>query len=95
MHYYRETFPSSTVLPKMHMLEEHVVPFIRRWKIGFGLSGEQGAESIHKYFNIVARNCHSTAGPVEKLRRVMKEHLLHVAPANVALKLSPKKKKKS
>ena len=33
------------------MLEEHVVEWIRIWKAGFGLMGEQGAESIHSYFN--------------------------------------------
>lgn len=33
----------------MHMLEEHVVPWLRMWHVGFGLMGEQGAESIHAY----------------------------------------------
>ena len=40
-------FPAATVTPKMHMLEEHTVPFLRRWHIRFGFMGEQGAESIH------------------------------------------------
>ena len=50
MNFYREAFPEATVLPKMHFLEEHVVPWLKKWKIGFGLMGEQGAESIHAYF---------------------------------------------
>ena len=47
--YYRRVFPDTV---KMHMLEEHLVPFHREWRgIGFGLMAEQGAESIHKEFN--------------------------------------------
>ena len=44
MDYYRDTFPSASVLPKMHILESHVVPFIRKWGVGLGLLAEQGAE---------------------------------------------------
>jgi len=51
MGYYRATFPLAMVLPKMHILEDHIVPWIRQWQIGFGFMGEQGAESIHAYFN--------------------------------------------
>jgi len=39
------------------MLEEHTVPFLQQWHIGFGFMGEQGAESIHnsieKYYIII------------------------------------------
>ena len=34
----------------MHMLEEHVVPFIRKRKFPLGFFGEQGGESIHHDF---------------------------------------------
>ena len=51
MAYYWATFPLATVLPKMHILEDHIVPWIRRRQVGFGFMGEQGAESIHAYFN--------------------------------------------
>ena len=42
MSYWRATWPTETVSPKMHILEEHVVPFIRKWKLGLGFYGEQG-----------------------------------------------------
>ena len=42
MAHWRKTWPSETVTPKMHILEEHVVPFIRKWKLGLGFYGEQG-----------------------------------------------------
>ena len=47
---YREFFPNATILPKMHILEDHVVEWMKRWKIGAGLMGEQGAESIHAHY---------------------------------------------
>jgi hypothetical protein len=31
LNYYRETFPTASVTPKLHMLEDHVVPFLRRF----------------------------------------------------------------
>lgn len=36
MAYYRSTFPTATVLPKMHFLEDHAVNFIKKWGTGFG-----------------------------------------------------------
>ena len=49
--FYRDAFPQATVLPKMHMLEDHVIPFLKKWKVGLGFLGEQGAESVHARFN--------------------------------------------
>ena len=51
MRFYRQHFPESTVLPKMHMLESHVPDWIEKWGVGLGLMGEQGAEGIHKELN--------------------------------------------
>lgn len=51
MKFYRETFPSETVTPKLHMMEEHVVLFLRQWKNGLGMYGEKGGEGIHPEFN--------------------------------------------
>ncbi len=52
MLYYRTTFPDASVIVKMHLLQDHMVPFLRRWHgVGFGLLGEQGSESIHADFN--------------------------------------------
>ncbi len=64
MAFYREQF---TVIPKMHMLEKHVVDWINEWKVGFGLMGEQGQESIHAYFNNLKA---SFPDGVERLRDV-------------------------
>ena len=87
------SFPTATVLPKMHFLESHVVPWLRKWKVGFGLMGEQGAESIHKYFNTLGRTYRGIPDRVKMLEHTMREHLLHIAPANIEAKPKIKRKK--
>ena len=91
MAFYQESFPTATVIPKMHTLEEHVVPWLKEWYIGFGMMGGQGAESIHAYFNRLGKMFDVMPDWVQRLKHKMKEHLLHVAPANIAAK--PVKKK--
>ena len=93
MSHYRLTFPNSSVTPKMHFLEEHVVPWVKKWKIGFGLMGEQGAESVHAYFNGLVLRYKGVTDPVQRMECTMREHLLHIAPANVAAKPQLKKRK--
>lgn len=95
MSFYRQNFPEATVLPKMHMLEEHVIPWLREWHVGFGLMGEQGAESIHKFFNNLGRRYCTVPRSTDSLKLMLKEHLLHIAPVNVAARPSIKKRKLS
>ncbi len=92
MKYYRTTFPHATVLPKMHLMEDHAVAWIRKWHLGFGAMGEQGAESIHASFNGIERSfANMIHNKVDRLRSVMREHHLRVSPTNLAL-LPPVKK---
>ena len=93
MEFYRTTFPTATVTPKLHMLEKHVVPWLKKWKVGFGLLGEQGAESIHAYFNSLGRTYAGIPDPLKKLKQMMVEHLLHIAPDNVTARPPVKKRK--
>ena len=51
MAYYLEEFPQATVTPKLHILEDHMVSWLQRCKVGCGLLDEQGAESVHAKFN--------------------------------------------
>ena len=95
MTFYRDTFPDATVISKMHFLEEHTVPWLRKWGVGFGLMGEQGAESIHAYFNSLGRTYSSIPEKVQRLKHMMAEHLLHIAPENTSARSSLKIKKLS
>ena len=92
MTYYRREFRSATVTPKLHMLEEHVVPWVKRWKMGFGLLGEQGAESIHASFNSLQRTYSGIPDGLQRLRQIMVEHHLRVAPDNTAARPPVKKR---
>ena len=56
MKFYWAKFPTASITPKLHLLEDHVIKFVKTWRVGFGLLGEQGqAESIHSAFNSLKR----------------------------------------
>ena len=55
------------------------------------LAREQGAESIHAKFNNLARAYSAIKGKVHQLKCIVAEHLVSIAPHNVA---PPKKRKK-
>ena len=93
--YYRKTFPTATTTPKLHMLEDHVIEFIQRWKVGLGLMGEQGAESIHARFNQIERAYANMPNGVDRLTATMKEHFREVCPENIVRQPLPKKYKKA
>ena len=94
MAYYRTHFPEATVTPKLHMLEMHVIPWLQKWRVGFGLMGEQGSESIHAYFNSLGRTYQTIPDMVERIHHMMKEHYIHIASANIAALPQVKKRKK-
>ncbi len=86
MSFYKTQFPKSSVFPKLHMLEKHTIPWLRRWGgVGCGFMGEQGAESIHRWFNSERQTYATMAEGVEQLQCIMKEHFIHITPTNVAL----------
>ena len=91
--YYRGTM-GSTFIPKLHMLEDHVVPFIRQWRVGVGMLGEQGVEGIHARFNTLERTYSCMSNRVERLKCVVSEHWRQVFPANVALQPPVQKRMK-
>ena len=93
MTFYWEMFPHASVTPKMHFLEVHMLPWLRKWKVAFWMIGEQGSESIHARFNSIRVAYRSMPNPVELLKVVMTEHYLQIAPCNL-LQQSPKRNKK-
>ena len=49
--YYRSTSPSASFFPKPNFMKDHLIPWVKQWKVGCGIIGEQGAESLHASFN--------------------------------------------
>lgn len=94
MEYYREEFPLASVTPKMHMLEDHILPWMQKWHFNPGFHGEQGAESIHTIFNSLARTFASVRDPEEQLRLIFQEHQLQVCPSTDAARPLVNKRKK-
>ena len=92
--FYRRLFPAASVLPKMHFLEDHAVPFILKWRTGFGFLGEQGGEAVHAAFNSLQRIYNNIPNRVEQLHCMMKEHHLRLCPENIQEKPAPPKKQK-
>ena len=96
MTFYRATFPRASVTPKMHMLEDHMITWLKKWRVGFGTMGEQGAESIHANFNNIERSFRNMVHDrVDRLRCVVREHYLRIAPENICLLPSVKRRKEN
>ena len=92
--FYRGSFPNSKITPKLHLLEDHVVPWIRRWGVGLGFHGEQGAESIHRVFNSLKRTYNNIKNPPDRLRSMIMAHFLQNSPKNISIKPAVKRRKK-
>ena len=92
MAFYWHEFSNATVTPKLHMLEDHMVPWMQRWKVWFGLLDEQGAESIHAKFNTLKFMYCTILDRPKQLKQLMVEHYLHICPDNIALRPLLKKK---
>ena len=79
MESFRASFPSSSISLKMHLLEDHTVPWARRTGAGFGLIGEQGAESIHARFNTLQSTYQCIHNMVDRLLSIVKKHSISIA----------------
>ena len=79
-------------------MEDHVVDFIDIWRVGIGMLGEEGAESIHTTFNQLTRNYTNMMNGVEQLKseryNVVMEHYQQICPDNFALQPPPVKRMK-
>ena len=78
------------------MMEDHVIPWIKKWNVGCVSWGsrEQGAESLHATFNNAERAFNNMRDRVERMRVLLKNHLLQILPTNKALEPHYLKKEK-
>ena len=56
--------------------------------------GEQGAKSIHAHMMRLERTHQGIANDVDRLRYIMKEHMLESAPSLTSLRPPPRKRRK-
>ena len=95
MAYFRKSFPEATVPIKMHILEDHATTWANSTHVGFGLLGEQGAESIHAKFTRLGLAYTAVTDKVKHLLCIVKEHLISISPQVLAAVPPPQKKKKN
>ena len=82
MENYRRLCPEESVFPKIHYMEDHLISFIRTWRAGPGLLGEQGGESIHHQFNQLKARYANMPSPADRLYHLLKVHLQSRNPDN-------------
>ena len=93
MSFYRLEFPWATIMPKLHIMEDHVIPWLQRFHIGAGLMGEQGAESIHARVMKLERDYRGIKDDLDRLRYIVTEQALYTAPSLAALRPRIKRRK--
>ena len=86
MGFLRINWPSVNIPPKLHMLEDHVSTFIRKWRAGLGFYGEQGGESVHNEFNKLYRTYCAMKPNSRRLISMVKEHHRRIHPSAKALR---------
>ena len=80
MEYLRLNWPKMRISPKPHMVEDHIIPFLMRWRVDCGFYGEQDGESIHKTINTMKRNCSNIKTDIDHLKYIMNCHLASAHP---------------
>ena len=76
------------------LLEDHIIPWVKQWRVGCGLMGEQGAESLHATFNNSERSYNNMTNRVERLRVVLQNNHFKLLPCNTSLEPPPLKRRK-
>ena len=85
----------GNITPKLHLLEEHTVPLIRKLHVGLGLLAEQGAESLHSNLNTLNVIFKNIPNSLARLRTVAEQHLLTTTTeASRPSTLSPSSRKR-
>ena len=92
--YYRENFPRASILPKMHLLEDHMVDWLRQFHMAPGIMGEQGAESVHAHLNDLVRSYATMPNKLERLKQLFSMYQVETDPSLQALKPTVKTRKR-
>ena len=72
--FFRTTFPDASFPPKLHMLEEHVIPFMRKWHFPLGFYHHEFVQLVSTFSRVKPAT--------SRLKKMMEEHHLVVHPIN-------------
>lgn len=81
LEFFRKNFPQESIPPKMHILEDHVIPFMKKWKVGLGFLGEQGVESVRTRLNNIKDNIRGFNDELAILKSMITTHWIQTRPA--------------
>ena len=86
----------KTVTPKLHLLETHTVPVMKRYGVSLGLLGEQGGEGVHHHFRQLEgrANISQVKTNVKQLKLVVEHHLHETIPTVKELIPQPSTRKR-
>ena len=93
LQFIREKFPDMMITPKLHMLEEHVCPFLRQWHMSLRFCGEQGIERIRSEFNTQSQHFDHMKKKDTRLRQILVNP--HIATSPELAGKAPKPKEKN
>ena len=86
---------TTNVLSKRSRLPQSpIVPWMKRWRMGSGIMGEQGAESIHAHLMRLEKTYQGIPNELDRLLYVFKEQALESDPSLTTLRPSLKKRKR-
>ena len=80
MHNSRELCKQASVFPKLHYLEDHIPQFVRGWKVGPGMMGERGGETVHHLFYRLGERFANMQNPAVWYKHMLKQHLMASIP---------------
>ena len=95
MEKHRFIFPYATVLPKIHVMEDHTIPWLRRYHVDAGLMGELARGSVHSsHMMLLERVYQGIPNEVDGYKYIFKEKMLEFAPSLTSLRPKPIRRKK-
>ena len=81
MQNYRDYFPGKTISPKMHILENHLLPFIKNFGFGFGLLSEQGGELLHASMVRFSTRASGIRNDIKRMKSIVESHHIQISPS--------------
>jgi hypothetical protein len=75
-------------------MEDHMADWLRRFHLGAGMMGEQGAESIHAHLNQLETTYAGIPNAVDRLKYIFNMYNLETAPSLQSLKPAVKTRKR-
>lgn len=76
-------------------MEDHIVPFVKKWKVGPGMMGEHGGESIHHLFNELKQRYANMPNAATRCYHTLKRHLIETNPSLPSAPEPAQKRKKN